>query len=291
MEIEAAEKRAKKARASLVRGIRDWPQNNPNKPTRAEMPRLVQANRDAILDLNALREATKFAALDDVMQRVQNPGIGELDMICTCMNTSGKRELPWAPELRRLFTLWQASGPNLRAMFDANPDLEEKTETDLRPLFVASETGRGYVHLGLKAGVALIDGEWRTRYPDGFASHARGLFFKITLNPFWDRLAGPCPRCKKYFVRRTAKRSIYCSRKCASQSTAAAATTKARQKQRAEKLQRAANAIAEWNRLKDKGRTNAGWKAWVSACDPEITSKFLTRAVNSDELIDPTKKR
>jgi hypothetical protein len=248
---------------------------------------LVKAGGQAAIDLKDVDRQIKAAQIDDVMRRVQNPGIAELSWICTTMNSAGKRELPWAPELRRLFALWQASGPNLKAMLDTNPEITSKIESDLRPLFVASVTGRGYVHVGVASGIALVDGDWKVANADAIARQGRGLFLLMTLNPFCERLGGPCPRCKKYFVRKTAKRSIYCSRQCASQSTALAATAKARQQQRTEKLKRAESAIAEWDRLKNKGRTKATWREWVSAYDPEITAQFLTRAMNAGELTPP----
>jgi len=118
---------------------------------------------------------------------------------------------------------------------------------------------------------------------------ARAFFMMITLSPDWERFGGPCPRCKKFFIRKTAKPSIYCSHRCASQDSAIQRTNKVREGRREEKLAVATEAISKWQKLRDKGRTREGWKEWVAGYNPgaEITIRFLTRAVNQGALQPP----
>jgi hypothetical protein len=116
---------------------------------------------------------------------------------------------------------------------------------------------------------------------------AAQCFIRLITDPKRDSFGGPCPRCKRYFVRKTAKQSIYCSRRCASQETAIKATIRFRKEKHEDKLARAERAKLEWEKLSKKGRTKKGWKEWVATSDPEITKRFLTRAVNKSELRSP----
>ena len=113
-------------------------------------------------------------------------------------------------------------------------------------------------------------------------------FIRLITDPKRDRFGGPCPRCKKYFIRKTAKRSVFCSRRCASQFTAIKATIRARQKQHEDKLARAERAKVEWEKRSRQGRTKKTWKEWVAGSVPDITIRFLTRAVNKGELQSST---
>lgn len=113
------------------------------------------------------------------------------------------------------------------------------------------------------------------------------LFAALTLNSDWEKLGGPCPRCDQYFIRKTAKQIIYCARRCATQATAIEATIRAREEERREKLERAKKAQAEWQKRVAQGREKKGWKEFVNTREPDITAKFLTRAVNNGELFPP----
>jgi len=127
--------------------------------------------------------------------------------------------------------------------------------------------------------------------PDPYREALR-LFIELLLNPDCGKLAGPCDRCGRYYIRRRShKNKRYCSRKCGSQATAAVAALKARRKIHADKLRRAQKAIEEWERLRHK--PDIAWKTWVSKTTREvgITPKFLTRAVNKNELQPPRNER
>ena len=118
-------------------------------------------------------------------------------------------------------------------------------------------------------------------------------FVWLITDPELDRFAGPCKRCKQYFVRKTAKQSVYCSQRCASMHTALEATIQGRRRAHENKLAIAQKAIDEWQKLASAGRTRKDWKKFTAAYDPaaEITTKFLSRAANNGELQPPLIKR
>ena len=203
---------------------------------------------------------------------INRPGVDFLQEICDTLNDSGA---PWAQELRRLLTIWSKSGPNLAEMLKADYDLSQNLKEDFRAIWVPTQSGRSYM---------LFSPHGDPRDPN---SDARAIFMSVTLSADWEKFGGPCPRCDQYFIRKTAKRSIYCSHRCASQDTASKRTKAVRQEQHEDKLARAEAAEIEWEKLWKKGRTKKGWKEWVAASDPDITIRFLTRAVNKGELRSP----
>jgi hypothetical protein len=126
--------------------------------------------------------------------------------------------------------------------------------------------------------------------------HAWNFFIQLLQNADIERFAGPCRRCGRYYIRKTAKPSVYCSRECASQATAIKRTIENRKRQHAQKLELAVSGIERWRSLVAKGRTKKGWKEFVAndfkSADPalDLTVRFLSRAVNKGELIPPETK-
>jgi hypothetical protein len=87
------------------------------------------------------------------------------------------------------------------------------------------------------------------------------LLAKLVANPLCEKFGGPCPRCGKYFVKRQ-ERQQYCSRKCRSAITAAAATIKRAKSIRERKLKFAQASIRAYEQLR---RRPAGkWEKWVA---------------------------
>jgi hypothetical protein len=203
------------------------------------------------------------------------PNLDQLKGICTGLNS----EEPWGAELRRLITLWQRSGPNLKAMVYADHSLWNDLTKAFRVLWLPSRTGRSYLQL-MPKGDSLDPN-----------STARFEFLSLTLNPDCDKLGGPCPRCEKYFIRKTARLSVYCSPRCASQDSAIKRTNEVREERHKDKLALAEKARDRWKELLRKGRTKKDWKEWIAASNPEITVRFLTRAVNKGELVAPPQER
>ena len=127
------------------------------------------------------------------------------------------------------------------------------------------------------------DGKYR-KTPDGVALE---LFYTLTLNPEWDRLCGPCARCARYYIKKTSRQTKYCTRQCGSLATATASTRKRLDEEHADKLRRAEAAVLSW----PAARGILNWKQWVSRREPDISSKWLTRAVNKGELHSPGKEQ
>jgi len=214
--------------------------------------------------------------MDRFFDAVNKPGTDALQMICDGLN-----DWPTDPTnlgLRRLIAAWHESGPNLKAMLGADPALSQNLMSDFRALYYPTESGRAHI-------VFSPHGD-----PQDLHSDARARFMMITLSPDWNKFGGPCPRCDKYFIRKTAKQSVYCSHRCASQDTAIKRTTEVRRKRHAHKLDVAKEAIAKWKKLSSQYRTRQGWKEYVAGYDPdaEITTRFLTRAVNQNALQAPS---
>lgn len=118
-------------------------------------------------------------------------------------------------------------------------------------------------------------------------NEALRLFIEFLLNPECGKLAGPCPRCDHYYIRRSVRNNKYCSRSCGTRATALNATRKRREEDHADKIRRAALSAEKWTTM----RTRLDWKQWTSRKEPEISVKFLTRAVNNGDLKPPTTKK
>ena len=125
---------------------------------------------------------------------------------------------------------------------------------------------------------------WPDMDPKG---EALRWFFEFLMNPECCKLAGPCDRCGKYYVRKSAQNKRYCSRSCGTKASATAATKRAREEKHKWKLAHAREAIWQY----EKSRTKLPWKEWVAKRErgAEITPKFLTRAVNSGQLQAPSR--
>jgi hypothetical protein len=174
--------------------------------------------------------------------------------------------------LRDYVTAWRNSGPDAGKFKTKNPDMWLEIERQW-----STEPPRLWPTDG-----GMVSTVW---FPSriGIARNVALRFF-ITLltNPLCESVRGPCPRCDRYFV----GRKVYCSRSCGTKSTALAATKKARDREHQDKLIRAAQASREYCTARTK-TSKMNWKEWVSRRHPDITAKFLTRAVNKGELETP----
>jgi hypothetical protein len=177
-------------------------------------------------------------------------------------------------ELRRLVKEWRDSGPNLDKLFQEKPDLARRCRGTT--IVLPSQGGAGRLvwnpDLGLKP---LTEKE-----------SALFQFMTLIINPEWKMLGGPCPRCEKYFIKKTNRQiAVYCSRTCATATTALAATRRKREEDRKAKLAIARRSIETWRKL--RGRKSP-WKEWVVSRHPgEMSLNWLTRAVKSGELQPP----
>ena len=128
---------------------------------------------------------------------------------------------------------------------------------------------------------------WNSRPDPDPRGEALRWFIEFLMNPECVKLAGPCDRCGNYYIRKSARNKVYCSRSCGAKATATAATKRAREEKHQKKLARAREAIRQYV----KAGTRMPWKHWVATKEraAEITPKFLTRAVNSGELQVPSR--
>lgn len=180
--------------------------------------------------------------------------------------------------LRHIVKSWWASGPNLRKLRRSQPALCAAVDRvwKANPIeLVWGDSGRAAFITAL------------TNAPCGTPQEEALRFFLVLItNPQWHKLAGPCARCGNYYVKKKATQKVYCSRKCGNNATALANTRQRRKNQHDEKLRRADAAAAMWV----KARTKLDWKPWVSRKEPDITAKFLTRAVNEAQLKPPVRR-
>jgi len=180
--------------------------------------------------------------------------------------------------LLQLIDEWQKSGDLNRMKFPQDCPSLWQMQAEIRVFLSPTSSRRAYVTWAYGP---------RKRAWTAW-DHAASWFIQLITNPECERLGGPCPRCGKYFVRAGAKEKTYCSRECASVSSALESTKLRRAKEHADRLLRAENAIKRY-------RNNTGrWESWkdcVTASEPDISKKFLTRAVNSGELSAPQQRR
>jgi hypothetical protein len=193
-----------------------------------------------------------------------------LEVICSLLNGEEPQEL--CSELRKLVETWQKSGPNLAKMLKDDAVLGVRVRHG-RTLLAATSTGKGHL-------------VWLPTPRDVNAHSWKGLalahFMDLIVNPKWHKLGGPCQRCHKYYVKKTCRQKMYCSRRCGSSMTALATTRKKRIEVRVQKVIRAQAAANQWATV----RTRRRWKEWVSI-QTMITVKWLTRAVNKGDLRAP----
>jgi hypothetical protein len=223
-------------------------------------------------------------------------GKAALNEICDSLNSKTRRELRF--RLRAWVQAWQASGPNLERM------TKDFAERDRFALTVALRT---HWHQTSGAGAELLllpdyptmaeflgeervwlngpPGESNSWEPTPEA-RAMMLFHLLTINPLCEKLAGPCPRCDRYYVKKRASQKVYCSRRCGNAATAVERTRERIAGERGEKLARARAAIKKWKAT----ATQQDWKVWV-ASKTGIDQRFLTRAITKGDLVPPKQEK
>jgi hypothetical protein len=112
---------------------------------------------------------------------------------------------------------------------------------------------------------------------------ALGNFIDFLLNPFNEKLGGPCKRCGKYYVKRTKRQAVYCSKRCGRRQTALSASRKRRKQEHLDRLKLAKQMVLGWV----KTNKSQSWKEWIHSREPTISKNWLTRAVRKGELVEP----
>lgn len=237
-----------------------------------------------------------------------NPQV-ELEIVLGYLNGDAKYVAEWshaASQLKWFMEKWNASKQNMSRFIRNNPKLWEAIEKHCEchpPQPFPSYPDEDGLELMWRL-PAVVLRSLRSEKQDLVAlsemlpisPEALHLFISFLLNPLRHRVGGPCPRCGRYFLRRTNRNpKVYCSRNCGLKTTAQTAMKARRHKERNQKLQRVQEALQEWT---DKNRTDdADWKTWVSGrvlqIDPKlvITPNFLTHAVKRGEVKEPSRKK
>lgn len=117
--------------------------------------------------------------------------------------------------------------------------------------------------------------------------YALNQFVVLMFNPIRDKLAGPCARCGKYYIKKRASQKVYCSRICGNAATAVARTRKKWDEEHREKLELAKRAMTKWS----QAITKEPFQQWAQRHYKGLTTRFLTRAINNKELPEPRKRR
>ena len=231
-------------------------------------------NSKAKLDYSKIGyEADPWLALQQMKELVQ-----ALNPTTIRTRRAGKERiifLPLSPTkvaLRKLVQQWFASGPNLRRLFEENPRLEKLLKYGKTKLWSAPSGGRAHL-------------DWTPQLWSGNLSpmsEAQKQFAFLITNPQWKLLSGPCPHCNDYLLK-IGRRKKYCSKTCASRSTAKAAVYQQRKTLHDERIKKAQAAIHAWN---PKHTYEKDWKRWV-ARQTRYTVRWITRHVNEGNLTPP----
>ena len=220
-------------------------------------------------------------------------GKAALEEVCGALNSADNRELKF--RLRAWVAAWLESGPNLKkiannlpenivfAVVNAmrtiwGPTSGAKAELLFVPDYVALQQLLGKKRVWVKG----RNGK-RALTPE---VEAITLFHLLTVLPGCEKIAGPCPRCDRYYIKKRASQKVYCSRRCGNATTAVARTRERIARERRDKLARAKSALKKWESVS----TRKDWKDWV-ARETGITPRFLTRAVTKGDLVSPEKER
>jgi hypothetical protein len=175
--------------------------------------------------------------------------------------------------LRKFVQAWFDSGPNVSKLFASNPDLE-RASRNIGAHVVATKTAQAKL---------LFTAASQNISPADPQFTALGLFLNFLLNPFNERLGGPCAYCEKYFVKKTRRKTaIYCSQPYAKRFTSRLANQNRRKTDYKDQLRIVGQAISDWQRA----RTRLPWKGWVSQ-KTHVSKNWITRAVKKGEIGEP----
>lgn len=219
-------------------------------------------------------------------------GKAALNEICNALNSESQRKLRF--HLRGWVAAWQESGPNLKKMFENVPDLQRKALTVAMRTLWNPQAGAKAELLFVPDYPELEDVFGAERVwmegPDGKRKltpevQALVLFHQLTVIPGCEKIAGPCPRCDRYYIKKRASQKVYCSRRCGNAATAVVRTRERIASERKDKIIRAKAAMKKW-----KPATRLDWKHWV-ANETGIDPRFLTRAVTKGDLVPPKQEK
>jgi hypothetical protein len=109
---------------------------------------------------------------------------------------------------------------------------------------------------------------------DEMENEKPGRWRQLILSDLWR-----CLNCRHFFLGKTKRQHVYCSRKCASKTTAAAAMKSRRSADHAIKLRKVRFAVKRW-------KTRTDWKE-RSAKSAGVTANWITYAIHRGYLKSP----
>jgi hypothetical protein len=191
--------------------------------------RTTKSQQESILYFTAdLDYVRRFAdGLNEEVLKLPFPGNGNLRFEPP---NSGQTK----QELLRLVQAWFDSGPNVEQMWEENRALRELSHM-IGGNLLPTKSGRAY--LTPVAGLGKSG-----RYPGTPFEAALRSFFIFLLNPYNEKLGGPCKLCGKYYVKKTKRQTVYCSKRCGLMQTSKSAVKRRREKEHQDKLARAKRA-------------------------------------------------
>ena len=204
----------------------------------------------------------------------------DLDHIVKTLNWKPRGGLSlYAEPLIGLMEKLKGHGGNLKRMMDGDPELAEVVAEVCVTRWIPSTNRTAHLVLQPSWEHILTPGQVDRIRPERYAAL---LFHVGTLNPEWDKLAGPCARCGRYYLKKRQSQTVYCSRRCGNAATAIKRTREKLKQERDGKLKQARAAVRQWR----KARTEADWKTFASQ-RTGIDRRFLTR--HQTELQPPKK--
>jgi hypothetical protein len=114
---------------------------------------------------------------------------------------------------------------------------------------------------------------------DGTRDVVSHYFIQLLLNPERERLGAPCSNCGQHYIKKTLRKSVFCSRPCADKKKL---TTK-RAKAHKRKLERVVLAMDNYATRPSKWAA-LNWKQWVLQAECDVTANFLTHAIKNKEI-------
>jgi hypothetical protein len=214
-----------------------------------------------------------------ILLRHLAPSIGDLRALAILLNSPVKGAMH--KELLRLVEAWRASGPNVRKLLHREPELSRRILNGTTVLQVTNAPMAQLAWFPFKVKIPHTKSEAQ-KPPLSPEDEARYRFTYLLVNPEWERFAGPCDRCGRFYVKKTLRHQYYCSRSCSSAATAIAATASKREQERNDKLGRAQDAIHAWER----SSSTQDWRK-LDLKKTGFTPNWLTRVVNNGSVVVP----
>jgi hypothetical protein len=193
-------------------------------------------------------------------------------------------------ELGELMDSWLAAGCRLAGWEPKQQFEDDLSQRRLRLLADREGTvGYDFTRPAREVGDLGLGGGYRIDVRSG-RTEAVVLFFQFITGPF-QKGVERCKRCRKFYWNQWGHRNKqYCGKLCATRESATRATQERRSEERQGKLRAAQRAIRRFEQLprETRFRHSSTWTKWVAGeAGLEVTTNFITRAVNTGELNRP----